>query len=164
MLAVDGEQPLGRGPDLPRDEVAAGDQRLLIGERDRLPRVQRRKRRQQTSRADQGVQDEVAALVRGGLHDGVRAGREVGAGRRLVVGQHRKSRRELVYLLGQQLGVPPGDERDNLELVPVLADDIERLRADATRRAEDRDPLHRDILPEGKVIRLGQKTATRISQ
>jgi hypothetical protein len=106
------------------DDGAADDQRLLVGQRQGVARVERGERRPQTHGAGDAVEHHVA-LQRGR-----------GAGRLLAeVGE---GGGELVALAGEQVGVAAtGRQRDHPEPVRVGPDHVERLGADGPRGPED---------------------------
>ena len=56
------------------------------------------------------------------------------------------SRHPRVVLSSEQLAVAGRGQGDDLVLLPVLADDVERLRADRSGGTEDGDPPHQ-VMP-----------------
>ena len=113
------------------DDRARGDEALLVGEREALAGFERGERGGEAGEADDRVEDDVGVGVRGEL--GERAG-VVEAGTREI-----RRHAELGPLLLEQVGVAPGGERDDAEVVAVAAQDVERLGADGPGRPEDDD-------------------------
>ena len=73
MLAVDRDDLAAAGLRRRRDEIARHDQRFLVGECHALPRSQRRQRRIQSRRPDDGVDHDVHTRQRRGAHEALRA-------------------------------------------------------------------------------------------
>ena len=113
----------------------AGDQALLVREREPLAGFERGERRRQPGEADDRVEHDVGVGERGEL--GEHLGRVDAAS-----GRGRRGTPNSRGLRGEQLGVAAGGERDDAVVVAVAADDVERLGADRARRSEDaHDPL-----------------------
>ena len=134
------------------DQGPAGNQRLLVGQRDRAAGLQRGQRRAQTLRSGHGIED----------HVGVERSQLDRRGR---TGEHMRQRRTggpaiLDPLLEFGPSRIPGDadeldgepdslsreqgeiaargaDRPNRELVAVSADDVDRLSADGSGRTQD---------------------------
>ena len=120
VLRVDGQDP--PSPLLPRGrrELAAGDEALLVGEREVDPVLERPERGRQPCEADDRVEDDIR----------LRAVEELGE-----VAADLRQRGKALDVLG------PGRGGHELEL-GMGADDLERLRADRPGRSEERDALH----------------------
>ena len=117
MLGVDRHDLAGPGE--PGDEVAADDERLLVGERERGAALEGRDRRCESDRAGDAVQHDVGVDVANELHGLVDAD-----GGLLDV--------ELRRLLGEERPVRADTESDHVEPARVRPDDVEGLRADRT--------------------------------
>ena len=136
------------GPRQPLHQRATDDQRLLVGERQRPPLAQRGERGGQAERAGDAVEHHVARPGRG-LGHALRARQELHRppGERLAQRGHRRRvghrdhlGAELGHLPGEQLGPSAtGGEGDDAEPVRVPGDDVQRLGADRSRRAEQGD-------------------------
>ena len=127
------------------DELAADDQRLLVGEREVDPLAQRRDRRKQSRRADDPVQHQVALALGDQPDDAVGPGQHLTAGPRLArprgrvgVGHRDLADAVAAGLLEQRLPRARGAQRDDRELGRAR-DHVEGLAADRPGRAEDRD-------------------------
>ena len=144
VLAVDGDDLPGTAVAHRRHHRTAGDEALLVGEREALAVLERGERGRQAGEADHRVEDDVDLGERRQLGEHVRG---IGTEARRVEGNA-----ELRGLGLQQLAVARRSERDDLVLVAVVADDVERLRADRTGRAEDRDAAHQTGL--ARAVRI----------
>ena len=123
----------------------------LLAEREALAVFECRHRRGQAGEADHRVEHDVGLGVRGklGEHTGIVAA-QAGELRPHV---------ELARLLGDQLAVAPRGEREHFVVVAVVPDDVERLRADGTRGAEEDDPpprRHQMMPRDNQVVDRGQ--------
>ena len=157
VLRVHGDQALGLALDEVGHELAAHDQALLVRERERLARLQRREGRPEPRRADERVQHHVSLGIAGeplrrvgadedlGSVDPAQLPAELGGG--LFVGHRDEGRQELADLTDQQLLVRPGRQPDDLEPVRVATDDVQRLRPDRSRGAEDHERTHGARVP-----------------
>src|SRR5690606_7150658 len=141
VLGVDGDDLLARaGGGV--DEVAADDERLLVGERKAAPRSQRGEGRGQPDRPDDAVEDDVGAAAgelggRGGAGEDLDVGEgggQLGGGG--GVGHRDGGDAEPSGLLGEEGGVAAGGEAGDPEPVGVAGDDVERLGADRAGGAE----------------------------
>ena len=103
----------------PRDEIAADDERLLVGERERRAALERREGRPEADRAGDAVQHHVGVDVAHELHGLVDAERGVLD----------------AELGGLRLEHAPGSSRPRARrprIAGVRADDVEGLGADRT--------------------------------
>ena len=131
-------------------ERAARHKRLLVGERELLFGLQRRERRLEADHADDRIQHDVGALERRKraepLHAAVNAHAEVAHSsaqrfRRLQIKNRNCLRFEFPDLRLEQPDIGVRGERRHLDgaVRPAqAAHDVERLRADRARRAEQR--------------------------
>ena len=153
-LAYGSRRVRGRSPRRERarqrhHEVAAGDQRLLVGRGHDLAGPQRREHRPEaddTARPDHDQVDVVAGregLERVGPAHAVRAGRQVQAGQRGLVTERDGGRPEPGGLFGQERPVRPGRQRDDPERVGVPGQHVDGLSADRPGRADQGDPTGR---------------------
>ncbi len=135
------------------DELAADHQRLLVRERQRLARLERREGRGEAGGADERVQDEVTLGVTGEDLGGVRTDDQLDAlrgpelllhdGRRFLVRDRDRGRKELPDLPHEQLEVHPrGRQADHAEPVGMAARHVEGLGADRAGRPEDGQRPH----------------------
>ena len=152
VLAVDRPQtvPAAGRPD---DQLAAHDQRLLVGEGDPLPRFQRGQRGDEPRRAHDAVQHRYGRSHPGQLDDALRS-REaldprerpfaLGLAPRLPVGNRDRLG---ARLRGQSVELPPlreAGQADDPEPIAELADDVDRARPDrAGRSQKDQALAHR---------------------
>ena len=160
--------PLGRtGACLAHDEVAARDQRFLVGGRDDLAAPQRREHRPQRDDAARAHDHEIDVLPGRDRLEGVipadpsRSGREVE--RRGVVGQAHDGGPQPRRLRAQLVRVASARERDDAEPVGVLLEDVHRLTADAPGRAQQGDAGPRTVSAGGRGHtgrRAGPRTGT----
>ncbi len=142
------------------DELPADDERLLVGERQVDPLAERRDGRREPGRADDRVEDQVAAGLGDQPHQALRAREDLPVGPRLRrlrggvgVGERdpphavcpacSSSASHLAALSPTTVSSPPAR----------AADDVERLDADRAGRAEDDQPSW-----HGPILR---KTAAR---
>ena len=143
VLGVDGQDLGARGLGERHHELAADDERLLVGEREIDALAERRDRRAEPGRADEGVQDEVG----GGLHD--EPHETLGPGEHLAVGPRLGRARGgvgigegdaidamLARLRDERLPRALGRQPDELEVVGAL-EDLERLGSDRAGRPQD---------------------------
>ena len=169
VLRVDRAQLPAPGP--AGDQRATRDQGFLVGERDRASRVERGERGAQPGRAGDRVEHDVAAERRELHHCAARddprspaeCGEPLGQFLRGIRAPHaHRVDAELGGLAGQQFDVGParGDRRDR-EPLRGLTDNVERLRADRTRRTEDdHATLHAPSVPAApRQISAGSSTA-----
>ena len=153
VLGVDGQDLRARGLGELHDQLAADDERLLVGQRqvDALP--QRGHRRAQPGGADERVEHEVGARVEHQAHEPLGADQHLAvrprlgrAGAGVGVGQRDPRDAVLGRLRDERLPRALGRQPDQLELLGAR-DDVERLRADRAGRAEDEQaPGHAAIL------------------
>ena len=158
----------GPGARLAHHEVAARDERLLVGGRDdlaaraapRAPAAARRRRPCPTT--TRSTSSRVAMASRASSPPmPSRPGRQVE--RRGVVGQAHDGGPEPRRLRAQLVGVAPARERDHAEPVGVLLEDVHRLTADAPRRAQQGDAGPRTVSAGGRGHtgrRAGPRTGT----
>jgi hypothetical protein len=160
VLAVDRHDLAGLGR--VGDELAADDERLLVGERERGSRVEGGERGLETDRSRHPVEDDVTRRARrldGCLRTGhqprdpvvtlgVAASLSLGVERELDILRRARlgdcHQRDLMLerLPGQQRRiVATGRQRDDLEAVGVGGNDLEGLGADRPRRTENGDTL-----------------------
>ena len=131
-------------------EVAAGDERLLVGRGHDLPCAQCREHRAQAddpARADDDEVDVVACRERlEGVRatDALRAGRQVQAGYRRPVSERDGRRTQPGGLLGEERAIRTGRERDDPERLRVAREDIHSLAADRTGGADQGDAARLD--------------------
>ena len=137
----DGAGPRGGG----LDERAGHDERLLVGEGDRLAGLGGRERGAEAGGPDDGRDHDVDLGRLGELTDGVGAGGDldVGVGEGVaevpeagLVGDHGALGTNAAGLLREFLPARAGRERRDPELVREERGDLERLDADRARRAE----------------------------
>ncbi len=131
-----------------RDEFACHDEGFLVGQSDGSPGFDGLYGRAQAGKSDHGGQYDVGLRAGGNLANGLRAGTNFYGNiadkfaQRLAlrfVGDDRDLRAELPHLFGQAFHAVIGHQRVDPETVGVLADHIERLRADGAGRAEQGD-------------------------
>ncbi len=167
IAGVGGRALGGPGACLAHDEVAARDERLLVGGRDDLAAPQRREHRPQRDDAARAHDHEVDILPRRDGLEGVvaadpsRPGRELE--RRGVVGQADDGRSEPRGLRAQLVRVAAAREGDDAEPVGVLLEDVHRLTADAPGRAQQGDAGPRTVSAGGRGHtgrRVGPRTGT----
>ncbi len=135
VLAVDGHDLAGRRE--PRDERAADDEGLLVGERERVAGLERGQRRPQPHGPGDAVEDDVAGAARG-----------LGRG---LLAQAGVRRGELGHLLLEQLRVGPArGQADDAEPVGVVAHQVEGLGPDRPGRPQHHHvtSLHGHIVSE----------------
>ena len=118
---------------------AAHHERLLVGQRELLARLDGRHRGSESGVAHQGVHHHVRAASGRDLRHGLLSGIYFGVGSRecvaqlrvvLFVGDHRRVGVEFPGLSGQSFPVAVGREDADLEAAGVFAGDVERLHAD----------------------------------
>src|SRR3954454_15570690 len=143
VLGVDRHDPGARRLGELHAELAPDDQRLLVGqgEVDALP--QRGDGRPQPGRADERVEDEVGLGLEHEAHEPLGAAEHLAAGPRLGgarggvgVGERDARHAEPAGRGDERLPRPAGRHPDDLQVVRARHD-VERLRADRARRAED---------------------------
>ena len=127
------------------DDMAAGDQGLLVGRRDDLAGT---KRGEDRSKADDttGRDDhEIDVVTRGELEERlvargpIRAAREVQTGEGVGFRQRNDRRSQLPCLFRQRRPITAGRQPDDAEELRVRGDDLDRLGADRAGGAEERD-------------------------
>ena len=161
VLGVDRDQLRAGGLGQRGHELAADDERLLVGQRDVDALGERDDRRAQAGRADDRVEHEVGARTPRRAARGPRARR---APRRRSTPRPRARRRRrprarsgatpcAARLLDERLVRRAGGQPDQLELARGALDDVERLRADRARGAEDEEPPHGSPLWQGSLSR-----------
>ena len=127
------------------DEMAAGDQRLLVGRGHDLAGAEGGKDRAQADDAPGRHDDEVDVVARRELGERVvargplRARRQVLAVKGMRVGDRHDRRPEPARLLRERRSIATGRQRDHAEELRVRGDDLDRLGPDRTRGAEERD-------------------------
>ncbi len=144
VLGVDRDDLTGRGRG--EHQRTAGHQRLLVGQGQPGPALERGQRGSQAQGTHQRVEHDVDAGGRGGVLDdagGRLRPREAHVAKSIrggLVG-HRDVRHTGLGALGrQQVGVAtPGGQPDDLESVGVGGDHLHRLGADRPGAAEDQD-------------------------
>jgi len=137
-------------------ELAADDQRLLVGQREVDPLPERRHGRPETGRPDHRVEDEVSARLHDERDEPLRRGEHLAVGPRLrcprggvPVRQRNPLHAVSPSLLDERLPRAVGGQPDELELVRA-PHDVERLRADRARRAQDQQAAgHRSRVRPG---------------
>jgi hypothetical protein len=128
VLRVDGHDLAAAASPLLGDDGTAGDETLLVGQREALAVRQRRQRCRQPGEADDGVEDDVCPGQRRERRQRVRrVDAEVDAIGRDVEGRG---------LLREQLLVASGRQCNHAVPVAVRRDDVERLSPDRSRRSE----------------------------
>ena len=145
MLGVDG-QDLRAGRLRERHhELAADDERLLVGEREVDPLPERGDGRAEAGGADERVEHEVGARLEHEPHEPLGAAQHLavgpglgGARARVGIGQRDAIDAEEPRLLDQGLRRALRAQADELEL-GIARDDVERLGADRAGRAEDEE-------------------------
>ncbi len=148
----DGDQLRAGGLRKRADELAADDQRLLVGEREVDALAERRHRRPETGGADERVEHELRAGLDDQLDETLRAGKDLTirprlGGARSGVGVNERDPPHAVRagLCDKRLPGALGGEPDQLELtVPggaVGGEDVKRLGADRAGGAEDQKTL-----------------------
>ena len=110
----------------------------------------------EAGRADDRVEHEVGAGLRDEPDEALGPGEHLAAGPRLGrarggVGVRQRDPAHAVgaRLLDERLVRGAGGQPDELELARGALDDVERLRADGARRAEDEQPLHGEPIVAG---------------
>ena len=148
VLGVDRQQLSRLGE--PRDELAADDERLLVGERERLVGRERGDRGAQTGSAHERVEHDVGLGAGRELDDRLGAGLDPRNGSPAATlararsaaasGRERDARHaELARLREQELVARVCARAHDLDLVGVRRGDFERLAPDRAGRAENRD-------------------------
>ena len=147
VLRIDGQDlPRPRGP---HDEAPGRDEAFLVGEGDALAGLEGGERGAYGGRADDGDDDRVDVGKQRQVLDGAFA---VGEARPLGKPRERIARRALA--MGERevcdpefpgdpdepSGVASRSQGHDLQLVGMLAADVERLAPDGARAAEDADP------------------------
>jgi hypothetical protein len=155
VLGVDGDHVRAGGLGERHHQLAAHDERLLVGEREVDALAQGGDGRPEAGAADDGVEHEVALGVGDDLDEPVGAAedRAVGpvfgcAGGRAVVREGDRLDPELRGLLDHALETGGGRETHDLEVVGPL-DHVECLLADRAGRAEN------DHAPHGLRVYAG---------
>ncbi len=128
VLRVDGHDLAAAASPLLGDDGTAGDETLLVGQREALAVRQRRERCRQPGEADDRVEDDVGLGQRRERRQRVRrVDAEADTIGRDVEGHG---------LLREQLLVASGRQCDDAVPVAVRRDDVERLSPDRSRRSE----------------------------
>ncbi len=133
-----------------QDQIAGGNQRLLVGEHHRAPLLHRRQYRAEAGAADDRAHRPVTFQPRGLLYRlsaardaDVRAAQRVAQRRQAgFVGDHRKLRPRADRDSSQLLGIAVRRDGHHAEAIGRALDQIERGRADRAGRTENRDGLH----------------------
>jgi hypothetical protein len=147
VLGVDRQDLRARGLRQRGHQLAADDQRFLVGEREVDPLGERDDRRAEPGRADDRVEHEIGVRLGDELHQPLWAGQHLalrpdlgGARGRIAVRQRDPPHAVLARLPHEILVRGPRRQPDDLELV---THDVERLRAYGPGRTQDEKPLHR---------------------
>ena len=144
VLAVDRAKPLERVAaqlvEQRRDQVTAGDERLLVGERHAPPRAQRRRAR----RAVRPCRWSPPRRARRRRAWPARRARPPPSGRgraprRPASAHHQRADGQAASCSAIGAFAVGAGQRHHLEALGVASDDLERLAADRSGRAEDRD-------------------------
>ncbi len=143
------------------EELAGEDHRLLVGEPDRLPRLDGGGGGAEPGAAGDGGQDEVGVGVGRHRRRARLAGEDLGAGGRLgphrrrggLVGHRHHARPEAADLLEQAGTVPPRRQARHGEPIGEPGHHVERLDADRAGGSQDGDALHGDSLTTPKERR-----------
>ena len=128
------------------DEVAAGDEWLLVGRGDDFARGERGEHRAEADDAACTDDDEVHVVARGQLLERVRpadpfrARGQLQGGGRPLVGDADRGRMQERHLFREDVGGPPGRQRDDSECLGMAGEHLDRLAADGPGTAEERDP------------------------
>ena len=148
VLAVHRQEPRAAALRLVGDERAGADERLLVGERHHDAAAHRRHGGCKPGRSDDRRHDPGGG-ARGGLDHGGGAGPGLDPAtgeRRLqnpilrIVGHRGVARAEAARLFGQEGRVLVRDQRLDLVRVGIGRQKLDRVAADRTGRAENRDP------------------------
>ena len=137
--------PAGKTARLGHDDVAAGDQRLLVGRGHDLASTQRREDRPKADDAPRRDDDEIDIVARGKLDERCvargpfRALRDVQPGEGVAFRQCHDRRPQLPGLFRERRPIPAGRQSDDPEELRVRGDDLDCLGADRARGAEKRD-------------------------
>ncbi len=145
MCSESNRHDLGAGRFGQRDhQLAADDQRLLVGQSEVDALAQRGHGRAEPRRAHKCVEDQVGARLHDQPNETLGAGQDLalGPGKRRPLGRLGVSQRDprdpvRARLLDQRLPRALGGQTQELELLLVAAHDVERLRTDRAGRAED---------------------------
>mmetsp|Transcript_17510 Transcript_17510/g.41430 ORF Transcript_17510/g.41430 Transcript_17510/m.41430 type:complete len:314 (-) Transcript_17510:82-1023(-) len=168
VLGVGGEHVDPVLLDEGEDDGAAADEGLLVGEGDVLPELDGRDGGLEARRADDAGNDRVGRVDGGDGVDALGTVEDLGhragvAGRLEAVGHlfrclgslHRHDLGLVLgHLLGHQLGIAPGAQGVDDEVVRAGVDDVERLRPDGARRAQQGQALLERRALEGLLDRL----------
>ena len=133
-----------------RDDRAARDQALLVGQREPLAVPQRAERRREAGEADDRVEHDVGLGMRGELLErrGVVAAE---AGRIGTEAELRGLRRE-------RLGVAARGQRDEPVIVRMAAQHVERLATDRSRRPQNHHAARHTVAqPRAEVSAIGTR-------
>jgi hypothetical protein len=132
------------------DQLAADDQRLLVGQRQVDPLGERDDRRAEAGAADDRVEHQIRVRRGHELDQALRAGEHLalcprlrGARRDVGVRERDPAHAVSARLRDQRLVGRAGREAHDLERITRAGDDVERLGADRPGRPEDEEPLHR---------------------
>ena len=149
VLGVDGDELRAGGLAERHHELAADDERLLVGERDVDPLGERDDRRPEAGGADDRVEHEVGAGLGDEPDEPLRPGEHLAVRPRLggARGGVGVAQRDPVDAVGaglrdQRLVRALGREPDERERLRGAGHDVERLPADRAGGAEDQEPLH----------------------
>ena len=154
----------GAHPRQRHHEVAARDERLLVGGGDDLAGSQGREDRPEADDAAGPDDDEVDVVADRQRLEGVGAADALGAGGRSIAARPAGSARATARrtqagrLLGERRGIGPGGQRDDLEGGGVRGEDVDRLAPDRAGRAEQRDPASRGRV--ALAVRRGRRRHT----
>ena len=148
MLGVHRDDASAGGLGQRHHQLAAHHQAFLVGQRKVDSLAERGDRWSQSCRADQAIEHQVAVALGDQLHEPLRTGQHLaarpqlgGAGGGRLVRERHALHAEALGLLDERFHAGRGGKRDNLEVGAPL-NDVECLRADRPRRAEDDHPSH----------------------
>ena len=161
VLGVDRDQLGAGGLGQRHHEVAADDERLLVGQRDVDALGERDDGRAEPGGADDRVEHEVGAGLGDEPHEPLGPGQHLalgpclgGAGGRVGVAERDAPHAVLLGERDEPLVRALGGQADELELLTRAGDDVERLEADGAGGAEDQQAFHPRAMMAG-VLRSG---------
>jgi hypothetical protein len=155
VLRVDGDQLSAGGLGQRGHELAAHDERLLVGQGDIDALGERHDRGSEAGRADDRVQHQIGVGLGDKPHQPLGT---ASTSRPSTPHQREPPRRDPTARSCERRAYAPADQRvvrrargepDQLELAGGPRDDVERLRADGARGAEDEQPLHGALIVAG---------------
>ena len=146
VLGVDGDDLRAGRLGERHDELAADDERLLVGQREVDALAQRRDGRAEAGRADERVEHEVGAGLEHEPHEALGPGEHLAVGPRLGgagggvrVGQRDRGRRRTAAACSTSASHERSADSPTSSKSLGALDDVERLRADRAGRAEDEE-------------------------